>query len=283
MSARILDGAAIARGVYARLAAHVAALAAAGVRPGLAAVKVGNDPASRVYVMRKARACGEVGLHSEIHEFGTDCTQEALAAKIATLNSNPRVHGIIVQLPLPRHFDAVSILQSIAPEKDVDGFGWRNLGALVDNHPLFVPGTPLGIMALLDHAGATLDGANAVVVGRSTIVGKPAALLLIARGATVTVCHSRTRDLGQTTSQADILVVAAGKPGLIRDDMVKTGAVVIDVGINRLPDGTLAGDVDFERVRERAGWITPVPGGVGPMTVAMLIANTVTAAERSLR
>lgn len=283
MTARILDGAAIARGVYARLGARVADLQAAGVRPGLAAVQVGNDPASKVYVTRKARACAEVGLHSEVHALDADCAQDVLADRIALLNGDPRVHGIIVQLPLPRHLDAVSILQSIAPEKDVDGFGWRNLGALVDNHPLFVPGTPLGIMALLDHARVAMEGANAVVVGRSTIVGKPTALLLIARGATVTVCHSRTRDLGQATSQADILVVAAGKPGLIRDGMVKTGAAVIDVGINRLPDGKLAGDVDFARVKECAGWITPVPGGVGPMTVAMLIANTVTAAERSRR
>jgi methylenetetrahydrofolate dehydrogenase (NADP+)/methenyltetrahydrofolate cyclohydrolase len=283
MTARILDGTAIARGVYAQLGARIAELQDAGVRPGLAAVQVGNDPASKVYVTRKARACSEVGLHSEVHELDADCTQEALADKIAALNSNPRVHGIIVQLPLPRHLDAVSILQSIAPQKDVDGFGWRNLGALVDNHPLFVPGTPLGIMTLLDHAGVAVEGANAVVVGRSTIVGKPTALLLIARGATVTVCHSRTRDLGQVTSQADILVVAAGKPGLIRGGMVKPGATVIDVGINRLPDGTLAGDVDFARVKEKAGWISPVPGGVGPMTVAMLIANTVTAAERSRR
>jgi methylenetetrahydrofolate dehydrogenase (NADP+)/methenyltetrahydrofolate cyclohydrolase len=283
MTARILDGAAIARGVYARLGARVAELQDAGVRPGLAAVLVGNDPASKVYVRRKARACGEAGLHSEVHLLDAGCTQEALADRIAALNNNPRVHGIIVQLPLPRHLDAVSILQSIAPEKDVDGFGWRNLGALVDNHPLFVPGTPLGIMALLDHAGVAVEGATAVVVGRSTIVGKPTALLLIARGATVTVCHSRTRDLGQVTAQADILVVAAGKPGLIRNGMVRPGATVIDVGINRLADGKLAGDVDFARVKENAGWITPVPGGVGPMTVAMLIANTVTAAERSRR
>jgi methylenetetrahydrofolate dehydrogenase (NADP+)/methenyltetrahydrofolate cyclohydrolase len=279
MTARIIDGVAVARRIYGGLGARIAALDAAGVEPGLAAVLVGNHPASKVYVRRKARACAEVGVRSEVHELPANSTQEVLAGRIEALNRDPRIHGIIVQLPLPSHLDSVSILQSIAPEKDVDGFGWRNLGALVDNHPLFVPGTPMGIMAMLDHAGVAIEGAAAVVVGRSTIVGKPTALLLIARGATVTVCHSRTRDLGHVTSQADILVVAAGRPGLISAGMVKGGAAVIDVGINRLPDGGLAGDVDFARVREIAGWITPVPGGVGPMTVAMLIANTVTAAE----
>ena len=283
MAARIIDGVAVAQRVYADLKPRVAALREAGVQPGLAAVRVGNDPASKVYVGRKTRACADLGLHSEVHELGGDCPQAALAGTIAALNANPRIHGIIVQLPLPQHLDAVAILQSIPPEKDVDGFGWRNLGALVDNHPLFVPGTPSGIINLLDHARIPIEGAAAVVVGRSTIVGKPTALLLIARGATVTVCHTRTRDLGEVTARADILVVAAGKPGLIQAGMVRNGAAVIDVGINRLADGKLAGDVDYAGVSERAGWITPVPGGVGPMTVAMLIANTVTAAERSRR
>jgi methylenetetrahydrofolate dehydrogenase (NADP+)/methenyltetrahydrofolate cyclohydrolase len=281
MAAGIVDGHAVARDVYAGLAPRIARLAAQGVRPGLAAVRVGDNPASKVYVARKARACADAGIHSEVHHLSGDCTPDALLHTIAGLNANPRIHGIIVQLPLPRPLDSVPVLQSIAPEKDVDGFGWRNLGALVDGHPQFVPGTPLGIMALLDHVGIEVEGANAVVVGRSTIVGKPTALLLIGRGATVTVCHSRTRDLGLMTSLADILVVAAGKPGLIRDGMVKPGATIIDVGINRLPDGRLVGDVDFARVQQAAAWITPVPGGVGPMTVAMLIANTVTAAERA--
>jgi methylenetetrahydrofolate dehydrogenase (NADP+)/methenyltetrahydrofolate cyclohydrolase len=283
MTARILDGVALARKVYAGLEARIARLQNAGVRPGLAAVRVGDDPASQLYVSRKARACAALGLHSEVHAMAANCEHEALAERISALNDDPRIHGIIVQLPLPRHLDARHVLQSIDPDKDVDGFGWRNLGALIDGHPLFVPGTPLGIMSLLEHAGVEVEGADAVVVGRSTIVGKPTALLLIARGATVTVCHSRTRDLARVTSRADILVVAAGRPALIRDAMVKAGATVIDVGINRLSNGKLAGDVDFERVKERAGSITPVPGGVGPMTVAMLIANTVTAAERLRR
>jgi len=281
MTAGILDGAAIAREVYAGLALRIARLAEQGDRPGLAAVRVGENPASKVYVTRKARACADAGVHSEVHDFPGDCSQDILLHAIAGLNANPRIHGIIVQLPLPRHLDSVALLQSIAPEKDVDGFGWRNLGALVDGHPQFVPCTPLGILALLEHAGAVIEGADAVVVGRSTIVGKPIALLLIGRGATVTVCHSRTRDLGVATARADILVVAAGHPCLIRGSMVKPGATIVDVGINRLPDGSLVGDVDFASARQAAAWITPVPGGVGPMTVAMLIANTVTAAERA--
>jgi methylenetetrahydrofolate dehydrogenase (NADP+)/methenyltetrahydrofolate cyclohydrolase len=283
MAAGIVDGVAVAKHVYGGLAPRIAQLTAQGVQPGLAAVRVGDQSASKIYVARKARACAAAGVYSEVHHLPGDCTRDALLHAIAGLNANPGIHGVIVQLPLPRQLDSVSILQSIAPEKDVDGFGWRNLGALVDGHPLFVPGTPLGIMALLDHIGVAIEGANAVVVGRSTIVGKPTALLLIGRGATVTVCHSRTRDLGHVTSRADILVVAAGRPGLIRNGMVKPGATVIDVGINRMPDGSLAGDVDFASVRQTAGWITPVPGGVGPMTVAMLIANTVAAAEQSLR
>ena len=282
MTAILLDGAAIARQVYSRLEQRVAALTKQGVRPGLGAVEVGGNPASLVYIRNKVRACATAGLYSEVHELAADCSETALLALVERLNWNPLIHGIIVQLPLPRGLDAARVVQSIAAEKDVDGFGWRNLGALVAGCPSFVPGTPLGVMTMLEHAGISVEGRHAVVVGRSTVVGKPMALLLIARGATVTVCNSRTVDLGEFTRRADILVVAAGRAGLVSGDMVKPGAVVIDVGINRRADGKLVGDVDFESVKSRASYLTPVPGGVGPMTVAMLIVNTVTAAERSL-
>jgi len=278
--ATVIDGAAAARAVYSALKERVAALARAGVRPGLAAVQVGDDPASKIYLRNKVRACDEVGVYSEVHRLDAGCSQEALFAEVEKLNRNPAVHGILLQLPLPGHFDADRIAQSVAPHKDVDGLTWASLGALVAGRPAFEPCTPAGVMVLLDGAGVALDGCNAVVVGRSVIVGKPMALMLMARGATVTICHSRTRDLAKQTRQADILVAAIGRPRFITRDMVKPGAAVIDVGINRLPDGRLAGDVDFAAVRETAGWITPVPGGVGPMTVAMLISNTVRAAER---
>lgn len=279
MSARLLDGSAIARQVYSRLEQRVAALSKQGVRPGLAAVEVGGNPASLVYLKNKIRACAAAGLYSEVHDFPADCPESVLLAALDKLNRSALIHGIIVQLPLPGGLDAGRIMQTIATEKDVDGFGWRNLGALVDGRPLFVPGTPLGVMTMLEHAGIAVEGRNAVVIGRSTIVGKPMALLLIARGATVTVCNSKTPDLGSFTSRADILVVAAGRVGLVTGDMVKPGAVVIDVGINRGAHGKLVGDVDFESVKAKASYLTPVPGGVGPMTVAMLIANTVAAAE----
>lgn len=281
MSATVLDGVAIARTVYAGLEQRIGALRAHGIVPGLAAIQVGGHAASLVYIRNKVRACEAAGVHSEVHQFEPDCPEEKVLAAVAALNRNPRVHGIIVQLPLPRGLDPARILQAIDSGKDVDGFGWRNLGALLSGSPLFVPGTPLGVMTMLDHARIPIERRTAVVVGRSTIVGKPMALLLVSRGATVTVCHSRTADLGEWTRRADILVVAAGSPALVSGEMVKQGAVVIDVGINRLASGKLAGDVDFALARERASYITPVPGGVGPMTVAMLIANTVLAAERS--
>ena len=281
MSATVLDGVAIARTVYAGLEQRIGALRAQGIVPGLAAIEVGGHAASLVYIRNKVRACEAAGVHSEVHRFEAACPEEKVLAAVDALNRNPRVHGIIVQLPLPRGLDPARILQAIDSGKDVDGFGWRNLGALLSGSPLFVPGTPLGVMAMLDHARIPIEGRTAVVVGRSTIVGKPMALLLVSRGATVTVCHSRTADLGEWTRRADILVVAAGSPALVSGDMVKRGAVVIDVGINRLASGKLAGDVDVAHARERASYITPVPGGVGPMTVAMLIANTVLAAERS--
>ncbi|MFN7087386.1 MAG: bifunctional 5,10-methylenetetrahydrofolate dehydrogenase/5,10-methenyltetrahydrofolate cyclohydrolase [Burkholderiales bacterium] len=280
MSATLLDGAAIARRVYSQLEPRISALNKRGIRPGLAAVRVGDDPASAIYMRNKIKACTEAGLHSEVHVLDHDCAESVLLETLRQINHNPYIHGVIVQLPLPPHLDAERILQAIAMDKDVDGFGWHSLGALVAGHPVYTPCTPLGVMTMLDDAGIAIEGRHAVVVGRSVIVGKPAALLLIARGATVTVCHSKTPDLARHTAAADILVVAAGRAGLITADMVKAGAAVIDVGINRLPDGKITGDVDFAAVRTKAGYLTPVPGGVGRMTVAMLIANTVAAAER---
>lgn len=250
------------------------------MQPGLAAVQLGDNPAARIYVRNKVRVCAEVGLYSEVHRLDADCPERVLLTTLDKLNRNPRIHGIIVQLPLPRPLDTARIMQSIAVDKDVDGFNWRNLGALVDGHPMFVPCTPQGVMTLLERTGIPVEGRHAVVIGRSGIVGKPMALLLIGRGATVTVCNSKTPNLVHFTREADILVVAAGRPGLVSGDMVKPGATVIDVGVNRLSDGKLVGDVDFEGAKQRAAHITPVPGGVGPMTVAMLVDNTVTAAER---
>ncbi len=281
MAATVLDGAAVAREIYAQLKERVAALGRLNVRPGLAAVQLGDNPVSRIYVRNKVRACNEVGVYSEVHSLAADCPQSVLLATLEKLNRNPRVHGILVQLPLPAHLDAGLIAKVIAPEKDVDGLTWHNLGTLVAGHPQFEPCTPSGVITLLERAGIPIDGREAVVVGRSAIVGKPMALMLMARGATVTVCHSRTPDLGQHTRRADILVVAVGRPRLITADRVKPGAAVIDVGVNRVAGRGITGDVDFTAVQNVAGWITPVPGGVGPMTVAMVIANTVQAAERS--
>ena len=280
MTATVLDGAAIAQTVFAGLSQRLRALEVRNVRPGLAAVHVGDDPASAIYVRHKVRACDELGIHSEVHRFEAGCSEREVLERVGRLNHDARIHGVLVQLPLPAKLDADRIQQAVVPEKDVDGFTWRNLGALVAGHPVLAPCTPLGVMAMLDHARVTLAGRNAVVVGRSLIVGKPLALMLIARGATVTVCNSKTQDLQRHTSSADILAVAVGRPGLIDGQMVKPGAVVVDIGINRLPDGKLAGDVDFASVSRVASLVTPVPGGVGRMTVAMLMANTVTAAER---
>jgi methylenetetrahydrofolate dehydrogenase (NADP+)/methenyltetrahydrofolate cyclohydrolase len=278
----LLDGRAAARDVRAACSLRVEALAGRGVRPGLAVVLVGDDPASRVYVGNKTRACAEVGLHSEVHGFPADVSPAAVLGRIAELNANPEIHGVIVQLPLPPQFDLRAVVETVDPRKDVDGFHRCNVGAMVLGDTVFPPCTPAGVMLLLERAAIPLEGRDAVVVGASNIVGKPMAMMLLQREATVTLCHIRTRDLARHTRLADILVVAAGCPGLIGADMVKDGATVIDVGINRLPDGRLVGDVDFDAVRGRAGRITPVPGGVGPMTVAMLIQNTVLAAERSL-
>jgi methylenetetrahydrofolate dehydrogenase (NADP+) / methenyltetrahydrofolate cyclohydrolase len=282
MPATLIDGKTLAATLRATLKNSVSSLLARGVRPALCAVLVGDDPASRVYVRNKIRACEETGIRSVQRELPASTLEGELLDCIAELNSDGSIHGIIVQLPLPRPLDTDRILAAISPLKDVDGFHAANLGALVQGRPGFVPGTPSGVMRLLAHAAVPLAGRHAVIVGRSTIVGKPLALLLLQKDATVTICHSKTADLASVTRQADILVAAVGKARMITATMVKPGACVIDVGINRLADGKLAGDVDFAGVKEVAGAITPVPGGVGPMTVAMLMANTVRAAELSL-
>ena len=281
MSARAIDGKAIAQGFRQEFAVRVARLVAEGTTPGLAVVIVGDDPASKVYVRNKALACEAIGMHSEVHALPATTTQRELLAFLGRLNADPAIHGILVQLPLPKGLDARAVIEAIAPEKDVDGFHYRNVGALVVGEGGFYPCTPWGVMKMLEHEGVAVEGAHAVVVGRSTIVGKPMALLLLNAGATVTICHSKTRDLAAMTRQADILVAAVGRARMITAGMVKPGAVVIDVGINRLPDGKLAGDVDYEGAAQVASLITPVPGGVGPMTIAMLLGNTVKAAERA--
>jgi methylenetetrahydrofolate dehydrogenase (NADP+)/methenyltetrahydrofolate cyclohydrolase len=280
MSAVLMDGIAVSKAIRAQWKQRVEALKARGVTPGLAVILVGENPASQVYVRHKVKACGEVGLYSEVHQFPASVPQETVLAKIEELNRDPKIHGILVQLPLPSHFDNGRVLEVISAEKDADGFHLYNLGGLVSGGAVFPPCTPYGVMALLDYYKIPIEGSNAVVIGRSNIVGKPMALMLLARSATVSICTSKTRDLKQFTSLADILVVATGKPKMITGDMIKPGSTVIDVGTNRLPDGKLVGDVDFEGARQRAAFITPVPGGVGPMTITMLIANTVQAAER---
>ena len=279
MAAIVLDGTGAARDVYDGLKGRVAALARVPLRPGLAVVLVGDNPASKIYIRNKVRACAEAGIHSEVHALPAGTSGSELVATLARLNDDPNVHGILVQLPLPDHLDETLVARTIAAQKDVDGLTWQNLGALMAGHPGFEPCTPRGVMMMLDRAGVSVEGRNAVVVGRSTIVGKPMALMLMARSATVTVCHSQTADLGSHTRRADILVAATGRAGLIAADMVKPGAAVIDVGINRSA-GRIVGDVDFAGVKNVAGWISPVPGGVGPMTIAMVISNTVQAAER---
>jgi methylenetetrahydrofolate dehydrogenase (NADP+)/methenyltetrahydrofolate cyclohydrolase len=280
MTAKIIDGNAVAREVREGCKKRADALKEQGITPSLAVIMVGDNPASRIFVRNKLRACAEVGLHCEMHEFEAGCSEATVLEEVDALNRNPRVHGILIQLPLPAHFHAERVTQAVAPEKDVDGFNWRNLGALVTGHSLLEPCTPRAVMALIEQAGVVIEGSHAVVVGRSAIVGRPVALMLTARSATVTLCHSKTRDLGRFTRLADILVVAVGRPEFITGDMVKPGAVVLDVGINRVPGRGLVGDVHFASVRDVAAAMTPVPGGVGPMTVAMLVANTVLAAEK---
>ena len=278
MSAKIIDGKSLAIAVRDSVAQTIRTLAARGIQPGLAVVLAGDNPASRLYVRNKIRACEQVGVRWELHEYGHDVHEQVLLARIDGLNRDPGVHGILIQLPLPRQLDVSHILDAVSPAKDVDGFHLESLGALAAGRPGFVPCTPAGIMRMLEHEGVPLAGRHVVVVGRSNVVGKPLALLLLQKDATVTICHSKTPALAEMTRRADVLVAAVGRPGLITADMVKPGACVIDVGTNRLPDGKLAGDVDFAAVREVAGLISPVPGGVGPMTVAMLISNTVRSA-----
>ncbi|CAM4089047.1 bifunctional methylenetetrahydrofolate dehydrogenase/methenyltetrahydrofolate cyclohydrolase FolD [Kerstersia similis] len=283
MTARIINGSALAQQIREEAAVRAASLTAAGVKPGLAVVLVGEDPASQVYVRNKVAACEKAGFHSVMERYPADLSQAELLERVRALNADPAVHGILVQLPLPKHIDAHTVIETIAPEKDVDGFHIANAGLLMTGKPLFRPCTPYGVMKMLAHENVALRGAEAVIVGASNIVGKPMAMLLLAEGATVTLCNSKTRDLAAHTRRADVLVVATGRPGIVTGDMVKPGAVVIDVGINRGADGKLCGDVDFASASEVAGAITPVPGGVGPMTIAMLLVNTIEAAERQLQ
>lgn len=281
MTARLIDGKALAASLRAGLKPRIEALAARGQRPGLAVILVGDDQASAVYVRNKVKACEENGIRSWFEHLPAQTSESELLARIAELNSNPDVHGILVQLPLPKHLDAQKVLEVIAFDKDVDGLHATNAGLTLMGRPRFRSCTPYGVMKMLESIDYPLKGAHAVVLGRSNMVGKPMAMLLLAANATVTICHSATRDLAPITRQADVLVAAVGKLKLVTADMVKPGAVVIDVGTNRTPDGKLAGDVDFDAVREVAGWISPVPGGVGPMTITMLLVNTVEAAERA--
>jgi methylenetetrahydrofolate dehydrogenase (NADP+)/methenyltetrahydrofolate cyclohydrolase len=279
--AELLDGKAIAAALRARVGERGRDFVArTGRRPGLDVLLAGDDAASQVYVRNKARACEEAGMRGAVHRLPATVTQQELLARVGELGARADVDGILVQLPLPKHIDESAVLEAVDPARDVDGFHPYNAGALLAGRPTLVPCTPLGCMRMLEHAKVSLDGARAVVIGRSNIVGKPMALLLLAKNATVTIAHSRTRDLAARCAEADVLVAAVGRAGLVRGDWVKPGAVVIDVGINRTPEGRLTGDVNFDEVRERASWITPVPGGVGPMTIACLLENTLRAAWR---
>jgi methylenetetrahydrofolate dehydrogenase (NADP+)/methenyltetrahydrofolate cyclohydrolase len=290
MPARIIDGKAVAAQIREELRRDVEALKALGVTPGLGVILVGDDPASLSYVTAKEKACEEIGIYSDDHRLPASTQQAELLAEVARMNINPRIDGILVQLPLQRHHDEQEILLAISPDKDVDGFHPISVGKMMLGQETFLPCTPHGVVQLLMHSGVKIDGAHVVVVGRSNIVGKPVANLLLqksaAGNATVTVCHTRTPDIGRFTRDADIIIAAAGKPNTITADMVREGAVVIDVGVNRIADPSrksgfrLAGDVDFEAVRQKASLITPVPGGVGPMTITMLLFNTVMAAKR---
>ena len=283
MTAQLIDGNALAKTIRAEVSGRTAALKARGVNPALSIILVGSDPASQVYTKHKVNDSTETGLSATLETYPADLSEADLLARIRALNDDPKVHGILVQLPLPKHMDSQKVIETISPAKDVDGFHVASAGALMTGAPGFWPCTPHGCMKMLESIGYDLRGKHAVVIGRSNIVGKPMAMMLLAKSATVTVCHSATKDLGALTRQADVVVAAVGKLDLLTADMVKPGAVVIDVGMNRKADGKLAGDVDFDGVKEVAGWITPVPGGVGPMTRAMLLVNTLEAAERAAR
>ena len=277
---QLIDGNALSRQLRFEVATRAAALKARGITPGLAVILVGENPASQVYVRNKVRACVDAGLHSVLEKYPATLSEAELLARIAALNQDPAIHGILVQLPLPAHIDSHKVIEAISPAKDVDGFHVASAGALMVGQPGFWPCTPHGCMKMLESIGYDLKGKHAVVIGRSNIVGKPMALMLLQKNATVTICHSATKDLRAMTLQADVIVAAVGKRNVLTADMVKPGAVVIDVGMNRNEEGKLCGDVDFEGVKKVAGWITPVPGGVGPITITMLLVNTLEAAER---
>ena len=286
MTAQIIDGNALSKQMRLQVAQRAAALRARGITPGLAVVLVGDSPASQVYVRNKIKACEDNGLFSVLEKYPATLSETDLLARVAALNHDPSIHGILVQLPLPAHIDAQKVIEAISPAKDVDGFHVASAGALMVGQPGFWPCTPYGCMKMLEHIGYDLRGKHAVVIGRSNIVGKPMALMLLQKNATVSICHSATSDLKAITLQADVIVAAVGKRHVLTADMVKPGAVVIDVGMNRIPsgepgEGKLCGDVDFESVSQVAGYITPVPGGVGPMTITMLLVNTLEAAERT--
>jgi methylenetetrahydrofolate dehydrogenase (NADP+)/methenyltetrahydrofolate cyclohydrolase len=281
MSATLIDGTALSREIRSQVASRAARSSAAGLTPGLAVILVGDDPASAVYVRNKVKACAEAGVHSVFEKYGADLPEVDLLERIRSLNEDPAVHGILVQMPLPPHIRAQRVIEAIATHKDVDGYSVLSAGELMSNLPGFRPCTPYGCMKLLESTGIDLRGKHAVVIGRSNTVGKPMALLLLQANATVTICHSASADIASHTRQADVVVCAVGRRNVLTADMVKPGAVVIDVGMNRDDEGRLCGDVDFAGVREVAGWITPVPGGVGPMTITMLLVNTLEAAERA--
>jgi methylenetetrahydrofolate dehydrogenase (NADP+)/methenyltetrahydrofolate cyclohydrolase len=281
MTAQLIDGLALSKKLRAEVAQRAAALAARGTKPGLAVILVGEDPASAVYVRNKVKACEEAGIHSVFEKYPATLTEAELLARLAALNADPAIHGILVQMPLPKHIDPHKVIETISTAKDVDGYSVRSAGDLMAGLPGFRPCTPYGCMKLIESTGVPLKGKHAVVIGRSNTVGKPMALLLLQANATVTVTHSATPDLGMHTRQADIVVAAVGRRDTLRGDMVKPGAIVIDVGINRDDAGKLCGDVDFPSVAPVAGHITPVPGGVGPMTITMLLMNTVESAERT--
>jgi methylenetetrahydrofolate dehydrogenase (NADP+)/methenyltetrahydrofolate cyclohydrolase len=279
--AQNIDGVALSQKLRTEATSRVQALKARGVTPGLAVILVGDNAASQVYVRNKVKGCHDIGMHSVLEQYAADMTESELLGRIAALNSDPAIHGILVQLPVPKHIDANKVIEAISPAKDVDGFHMASAGALMTGMPGFWPCTPYGCMKMLESINYELKGKHAVVIGRSNIVGKPMALMLLQKNATVTICHSATKDLKSMTLQADVIVAAVGKRNVLTADMVKPGAVVLDVGMNRNDAGKLCGDVDFEGVRQVAGHITPVPGGVGPMTITMLLINTLEAAERA--
>jgi methylenetetrahydrofolate dehydrogenase (NADP+)/methenyltetrahydrofolate cyclohydrolase len=281
MTAQLIDGNAISKQLRAVVASETAGLKSRGLTPGLAVILVGDNPASQVYVRNKVKACEDAGLHSVLEKYEASLSEAELLARVEALNQDPHIHGILVQLPLPAHIDAQKVIEAINPAKDVDGFHIASAGALMTGMPGFWPCTPYGCMKMLESIGYDLRGKHAVVIGRSNIVGKPMALMLLQQDATVTICHSRTPDLKAQTLQADVIVAAVGKRNVLTADMVKPGAVVLDVGMNRNDEGKLCGDVDFEGVKQVAGYITPVPGGVGPMTITMLLVNTLESAQRA--